>query len=262
MKKIIAAFLVFILVIIPALGDSADHYEYSPKNTNGMDLSTNEWLESEERRALLTVLIAIDFEVQVEDGFFPALTKETYIGKDDNNDIYIGYQDLEKDDCMVVQYRPSKGQACAYMFPHVIDTSLVKNSIWSIAPRVHYENDKELVRAVFNRVAGIVDTEYDYAFARYGDQYSVYYVFDTQNGIVRSFATNDYGVMAGTFTGKLEKGVTISWTKDWEEQFQIKSNGKAVLVDVDGFAFEFETCDVSEAVEILNQDGYEDMILE
>lgn len=106
------------------------------------------------------------------------------------------------------------------------------------------------------------DSVYEYAFVRGNSEYQMYYVFDTDDMVVRYFLTNDYGVMAGTFTGDVDAGFSIHWMEGWDETFVVVDDVNAVLIDNDGFESEWQAVPVEEAEAILNQDGYFDMELE
>ena len=117
----------------------------------------------------------------------------------------------------------------------------------------------------FTMTFGLAETDeltYEYAFVRGNSEYQMYYVFDMDDMVVRSFVTNDHGVMAGTFTGDLENGFSIHWMEGWDETFIVLDDVNAKLIDNDGFESEFQVASVAEAEAILNQDGYFDMELE
>ena len=103
---------------------------------------------------------------------------------------------------------------------------------------------------------------YEYAFERGNSEYQMYYVFDTDDMIVRYFSTNDNGVMVGTFSGDADTGFSIHWMEGWDETFQILSETKAVLIDYSGFDYDYTPVPVEDAVAILNQGNYYDMELE
>ena len=108
------------------------------------------------------------------------------------------------------------------------------------------------------------DVTYEYAFVNDQDGYSLYYVFDIDGGVVRNFSTSSPSVLVGTFAGDLNSGVTINYSNAFQETFKLKNPGDAsvgVLVDGNGFETEYKAVDVSAAVAVLSQDGYEDMVL-
>ena len=106
------------------------------------------------------------------------------------------------------------------------------------------------------------ETIYEYAFVLDNGEYQIYYVFDTDEMIVRNFYSNDTGVMVGTFTGDESEGFSIHWIEGWDESFQISDNDKAMLIDSSGFEWEYTIVPVEEAEAVLNQEGYKDMKLE
>lgn len=90
----------------------------------------------------------------------------------------------------------------------------------------------------------------------------MYYIFDTDDMIVRYFSTNDYGVMVGSFAGNINTGFSIHWMEGWDESFKVVNDKKGILIDNDGFESEWKAAPVDEALAILNQNGYHDMELE
>lgn len=108
------------------------------------------------------------------------------------------------------------------------------------------------------------EATYEYAFVNEQDGYALYYVFDIDGGIVRNFSTSSPSVLVGTFAGDLNSGVTINYSGAFQETFKLKNAGDpsvGVLIDGNGFETEYAEVDVSDAVAILSQDGYEDMAL-
>ena len=105
------------------------------------------------------------------------------------------------------------------------------------------------------------DHVYEYAFIRGNMEYQMYYVFDTDDMVVRRFVTNDTGVMVGSFTGDAETGFEITWKENWKEKFKVLDERKAVLIDKDGAEWEYRKVDVEDAESVLNQPGYHDIKL-
>lgn len=106
---------------------------------------------------------------------------------------------------------------------------------------------------------------YEYAFVRKLTEYDIYLVFDLDGGVCRNFSTSDTGVLVGTLRGNLDDGITITFDyygDVWEETFKFDTTGKSkkgVLIDRDGFDWDYELTDVKSAEKILNQSGYHDM---
>lgn len=97
-------------------------------------------------------------------------------------------------------------------------------------------------------------SEYEKAFIRKMSQYSLYYMFDTDNKTVVYFGTNDTYIEKGTYSGDFASGVTINWSHgEWTEKF-INKNGSsnATLIDGYGTEWEYKVCDVTEAQKILD----------
>lgn len=86
---------------------------------------------------------------------------------------------------------------------------------------------------------------YDYAYERDLGEYSVYYMFDNDSKTVKSFSSNDTGVLNGTYTGDLDSGITITYYYDgssWNEYFVFsgKNCERGVLTDGNGLTFDFK----------------------
>ena len=84
--------------------------------------------------------------------------------------------------------------------------------------------------------------------------YSLYYMFDTDNKTVVYFGTNDTYIEKGTYTGEFSSGVTINWSHgEWTEKFTNKEGSDdATLIDGNGFDWEYKVCNVAEAQKILD----------
>lgn len=93
---------------------------------------------------------------------------------------------------------------------------------------------------------------YEKAYMRPLTNYTLYYMFDEDTKKVVAFGTNDTYVMEGTYSGSFENGVTISWDDGWNETFKHSGGNKAILIDVDGFDWEYEVCDVAKAQMVLD----------
>ena len=92
------------------------------------------------------------------------------------------------------------------------------------------------------------------AYVRRLKQYSLYYIFNTEDKTVKCFGTNDTSVQEGTYTGDFENGVDIYWPKeDYHEGFRHKDGSKkAYWIDADNVEWDYEVCEVSEAQRVLD----------
>lgn len=99
-----------------------------------------------------------------------------------------------------------------------------------------------------------IDSEYEKAFVRAMSNYSLYYMFDTDNKTVVYFGTNDTYIEKGTYTGEFSSGVTINWSHgEWTEKFTNKDGSNdATLVDGNGFDWEYKVCSVADAQKVLD----------
>ena len=96
-------------------------------------------------------------------------------------------------------------------------------------------------------------SEYEKAYIRHMSNYDLYYMFDTDSKRVVYFGTNDTYIEKGTYTGNFATGVTINWSHgEWTEKFTHSSGSKATLIDGNGFDWEYKTCDVKKAQDVLD----------
>lgn len=97
-------------------------------------------------------------------------------------------------------------------------------------------------------------SEYERAYIRDMSNYDLYYMFDTDTNKVVYFGTNDTYIEKGTYTGDFASGVTISWSHgEWTEKFTHNSGSSATLIDGNGFDWEYKTCDIKKAQEVLDR---------
>lgn len=100
-----------------------------------------------------------------------------------------------------------------------------------------------------------ITSEYEYAYVRVLSEYSCYYMFDKDESKVIYFVTSDTGVDEGTYSYDSDNGFTINWNlggDSWTEQMKNTGDGTAVMIDRNGFDWEYETCSVQTAQQILN----------
>ena len=96
-------------------------------------------------------------------------------------------------------------------------------------------------------------SEYEKAYIRDMSNYDLYYMFDTDTKKVVYFGTNDTYIEKGTYTGDFGSGVTITWSHgEWTEKFTHKGGSSATLIDGNGFDWEYKTCDVKKAQDVLD----------
>lgn len=97
-------------------------------------------------------------------------------------------------------------------------------------------------------------SEYELAFIRKTKFYDLYYMFDTDNNKVIYFGTDDTYISRGTYDGIFESGITINWDHgEFKEKFIFKDNANhGTLTDGNGYDWEYETCALKEAQQILD----------
>ncbi len=99
-----------------------------------------------------------------------------------------------------------------------------------------------------------IQSQYEKAFVRELSGYTLYYMFDEDTKEVISFGTNDTYVMKGVYTGEFSKGLDINWVNDgWHETFTyVEGNDIAILIDGNGYEWEYEVFKVGEAQSVLD----------
>lgn len=97
-------------------------------------------------------------------------------------------------------------------------------------------------------------SDYEMAFVRRVQNYSIYYMFDTDAKKVAYFYTDDTGVSYAFYWGDFASGITINWTNgQGKEKFTYSGNGStATLVDANGNSWEYVETDLINAQERLD----------
>lgn len=97
-------------------------------------------------------------------------------------------------------------------------------------------------------------SEYELAFVRKLSNYSLYYMFDTDNKTVVQFGTDDTYLYKGTYTGSFSSGVTMTWDHgEWTDKFKYsEGSSKATYIDGYGTSWDYTVCDIEDAQEILD----------
>ncbi|MBQ3300929.1 MAG: hypothetical protein IJH04_02030 [Eggerthellaceae bacterium] len=149
------------------------------------------------------------------------------------------------------------GKMCSVMFvipdevydEHSADISLVLNSIEfdeSIAPVIENEPEPEPEPE---------PSKYEYAYVKRGPQYDLYYLIDLDEMTATYFGTNESDSMVEPCSGDLENGLTIDYGDyGFQEHLQYKVPGDdsvVILIDGNGFEWEFTKVDVAEAEAVL-----------
>lgn len=96
-------------------------------------------------------------------------------------------------------------------------------------------------------------SEFERAFIRKLPTYDLYLMFDTDINEVVSFSSEgEYDLTV--YSGELSEGVKICWEDGWYDEFIYKTgSNKAILIDGNGFEWEYEVCDVTTAQKILDK---------
>lgn len=98
-------------------------------------------------------------------------------------------------------------------------------------------------------------SKYEYALVRRMSNYDLYYLIDLDEMTATYFGTNDSGSMVLPCSGDLDKGLTIDYGDEgFVEHLQYKKQGDdsvVVLIDANGFDWEYEKTDIAEAEAVL-----------
>ena len=97
-------------------------------------------------------------------------------------------------------------------------------------------------------------SEYELAFVRKLNGYSLYYMFDTDTKTVVQFGTDDTYLYRGTYTGSFSSGVTMTWDHgEWTDKFKYsEGSSRATYYDGYGYDWEYTVCDLKTAQDILD----------
>ena len=101
-----------------------------------------------------------------------------------------------------------------------------------------------------------IASEYELAFVKKGPEYSIYYMFDTDNNSCVYFSTNDTSLMLANYSGDFASGIDINWEayeESWHEKFVYTGGTKGTLYDYYGTDWDYSKCTVEEAQKELNK---------
>lgn len=161
---------------------------------------------------------------------------------------------LKKDDNVVGKVTSVK-ESCGswYINYDVINIEEVQNNSQQLDTNTN-ENNTTNTDTNSEIIEQSSSSKYEKAFIRDLPEYDLYFLFDTDTKEAIYFSTSDGYVMNGIYSGEFSTGIDINWVNDgWHEKFTYKEGETtAILVDGNGFNWEYETCNVSEAERILN----------
>lgn len=97
-------------------------------------------------------------------------------------------------------------------------------------------------------------SEYELAFVRHLQNYSLYLMFDTDTKTAAQFGTDDTYLYKGPYTGDFSSGITIAWDHgQFTEQFVYQDGSSTgTYIDGNGFDWEYSKCDLEEAQSLLD----------
>ena len=130
--------------------------------------------------------------------------------------------------------------------PETIDYVTI-DSRYSFRVGEMFDNDAEVILVYWKYEE--YHSDYEIAFVRRMQEYSLYYMFDTDTNQVAYFSTDDTSIDYGTYWGDFSTGVIIRWNHgQWTEMFTYSGNGNAAtLVDGNGFEWEYVKTDLINA---------------
>lgn len=97
-------------------------------------------------------------------------------------------------------------------------------------------------------------SEYELAFVRRLQNYSLYLMFDTDTKTAAQFGTDDTYLYKGPYTGDFSSGITIAWDHgQFTERFVYQDGSSTgTYIDGNGFDWEYSKCDLEEAQSLLD----------
>lgn len=251
------AALVVVFIIIIAIGINSESKDSAGKISVGVSSSELAGKNYEEVVSTLQKAGFTSIETEVLDDLITGWLKEdgeVEEVKIDGKTSFSRDSKFDEDAKIVVVYHtfPESEETS----PNTSEGQAVVTDESTTAPTTIVESESEATVATEASV-------YEFAYKKAGPEYTLYYLIDTDEKVVRYFSTNDTGVMVGTYTGDLDKGIDILYTGgDMHEQIQFENasdDSSIILTDPSGFEWVYVKTEVSEAEEILNQDGYQDI---
>ncbi len=104
----------------------------------------------------------------------------------------------------------------------------------------------------------VTENDYDLAYVIRGKNYWSYWVINTETKVIRSFTTEDYGVLVGTYKGDLINGADVTYKGGVTEHICYKWVMTDSKLMIDGY-YEASKTSVSSAIEYLNNPEYQDI---
>lgn len=142
MKKILCVLLAMVMLAgfcACAQAAAQDPVLFNPTLTPSMGYSITEWMSSSRNRALLTVLLSMDYIVAYDgdSSNHPDLTKSSYIGVIGNEAIVLNAHSDDRD--VMIMYLPSSGQA-AYTLSDPYSDAVIEAGMGETTNGNYYRN--------------------------------------------------------------------------------------------------------------------------
>lgn len=138
-------------------------------------------------------------------------------------------------------------------------------SVYIAPDALIFEDDAAAMAMERTRFLAAMATMYELAYEKKGPEYSIFLLIDEDAKIVRNFSSHDMGVLVGTYKGDFSKEANVHYKGGDMHNFlrfgAEDDNSTLMLKDMDGFEYEYIRTEVSEAIEVLNQDGYKDITI-
>ena len=113
MKKLVCAMLAFVMLLGCAAALAADSVTFEPSLTNAADQTAKSWFASSEKRALLTILLALDYTTENSDFDFGSVLSGTS---------YVAYD--KEESTLVVEYC-GDDKTYTFVYMPIIETASV-----------------------------------------------------------------------------------------------------------------------------------------
>lgn len=164
MRKIISLALVILMIFSCCMVGYAETQEesetksvdFEPAITNVVKNQAKEWFASEDMRAMVTILLALDLSVTLDadSDIYPDLSRSSFVGKE-GLDLAVYLHGQAKD--VIIVYRPISGEAY-YMETDESSDAIVGLVMDAVCTEGYYENDVESMYSVTQEIQAIFES--------------------------------------------------------------------------------------------------------
>ena len=160
MKRLLSVLLAMVMLAgfcacAHAVAD--DPVVFEPKLAPIMGFSTSEWMSTSRNRAMLTVLLCMDFimEYNGDEANHPDLTQASYIGVIGGDSIVLNMHSANRD--LMIMYMPSAGTA-AYTLSDPYSDTVIEGALQQSTNGNYYKNDLSDIVAVAQELQAALES--------------------------------------------------------------------------------------------------------